>query len=50
MPVQLRPSNKLIEVQAEVPRSLLGSNNMSVADANNETPATASPPYKLPVF
>jgi len=23
---------------------------MSVADANKETPANASPPYKLPVF
>jgi hypothetical protein len=33
-----------------LPRSLLGSSNMSVADANNETPATARPPYKLPVF
>src|SRR5258708_25192660 len=31
-------------------RSLLGSNNMSVAEANNETPATPTPPYNLPVF
>jgi len=38
------------ESTPRLPRSLLGSNNMSVADANNETPATASPPYKLPVF
>src|SRR5258708_21530613 len=33
-----------------LPRSLFGSSNISVADGNNETPATASPPYKLPVF
>src|SRR6266851_1517940 len=32
-----------------LPRNLLGSSNMSVADANKEMPATASPPYKLPV-
>ena len=32
------------------PGSLLGSSNISVADANSEMPATARPPYKLPVF
>jgi hypothetical protein len=37
-------------LHAGMPRSLLGSSNISVAEANNETPATASPPYKLPVF
>src|SRR6266852_1675805 len=29
-----------------LPRNLLGSSNMSAADANKEMPATASPPYK----
>src|SRR5260370_12558085 len=33
-----------------LPRSLFGSSSISVADANKETPATARPPYKLPVF
>src|SRR6266566_776857 len=32
-----------------LPRAPLGSSNISVADANKETPATARPPYKLPV-
>jgi hypothetical protein len=29
---------------------VFGSNNISVAEANSETPATAKPPYKLPVL
>src|SRR6266699_1810947 len=33
-----------------LPRSRLGNNNINVAETNNEAPATAKPPYKLPVF
>ena len=28
----------------------MGKSNIRVADADKETPATARPPYKLPVF
>src|SRR5579864_6575136 len=31
-------------------RAFFGTNKTSVADTNKETPATARPPYKLPVL